>query len=214
MIAAAADKIVAQPGTLTGSIGVLFGHFDLSGMLRKQRITAEVTCSGSEPLSLLRPLTKRQKERFEQIVEASYTSFVDKVAAGRSISRRRVKRYAKGRVWTGEQAMRRGLVDALGGLEEAVVIACEEAGIADKLRADEVDRREMSSLSFGWDPFSSASLASVLPCAAAALLQAAGMASVVGTMLTAQDSVEKLLQHVRCSEAMLLARLQPEVELF
>ena len=130
MMAVAAEKIVALPTTITGSIGVLAGQPDLSGFLRQQRGKVETIALGAEPRSVWRPLSSAQRARLNETIDAMYADFKSKVADGRGLSARRVEAAAKGRVWTGRQAKRRGLVDALGGTDEAVAIACAAAGLS------------------------------------------------------------------------------------
>ena len=129
-MAVAAEKIVALPTTITGSIGVLAGQPDLSGFLRQQRGKVETIALGAEPRSVWRPLSSAQRARLNETIDAMYADFKSKVADGRGLSARRVEAAAKGRVWTGRQAKRRGLVDALGGTDEAVAIACAAAGLS------------------------------------------------------------------------------------
>ena len=110
--------------------GVLAGQPDLSGFLRQQRGKVETIALGAEPRSVWRPLSSVQRARLNETIDAMYADFKSKVADGRGLSARRVEAAAKGRVWTGRQAKRRGLVDALGGTDEAVAIACAAAGLS------------------------------------------------------------------------------------
>ena len=129
MIAVAADAIVASPGTLTGSIGVLTGALDVSGFLKQQRVSVMSVHEGTSPLGGARPLSSRQRAELKALAERCYQSFEAKVGAGRGLTKRQVSKAAEGRVWTGEQAISLGLVDALGGLDEATMRACEAAGL-------------------------------------------------------------------------------------
>lgn len=131
-IAAAADKIVAQPGTLTGSIGVLGGKFLASELWAKLGVTWEQVSTGKNAtmFSTNRDFTPEQWDRFQAEMGRSYEDFVNKVAEGRGMAPEVARSYAKGRVWTGAQARERGLVDALGGMDRALVLAREAAGIA------------------------------------------------------------------------------------
>jgi signal peptide peptidase SppA len=143
MIAAACDKIVAQPATLTGSIGVLAGALDASGFLRQQRASLTLLSKGPPPLGPARPLSRQQREDLRQLAADSNRDFEAKVAEGRGLSARAVRRVAQGRVWTGEQAAAIGLVDTLGGADDACRLACEAAGIGEQWASRKVERREL-----------------------------------------------------------------------
>ena len=131
-IAAAADVVVAQPGTLTGSIGVVGGKFAIGGTLEKLGVNVETITDGAmagmnSPFS---PFSDETRVRVQQQIDATYETFVQRVADGREMSRDDVHAIAQGRVWTGRQARDRGLVDELGGLRRALELAKERAGIA------------------------------------------------------------------------------------
>jgi protease IV len=131
-IAAGADKIVADPATLTGSIGVVSGKVLLSGLSEKLGITwdtAEVGKNGGI-YSVVDDYTPAEHERFEHMLDYVYAGFKERVAAGRKLSAAAVEEIARGRVWTGEEAKARGLVDELGGFERALALAKEKAGVA------------------------------------------------------------------------------------
>ena len=130
-IAAAADKIVAQPGTLTGSIGVVGGKFLTTELWAKLGVSWEQVSTGANAtmFSANRDFTPEQWNRFQAEMGRSYEDFVAKVATGRGVAPEVAQRHAKGRVWTGAQALERGLVDALGGFETALRLAREAAGI-------------------------------------------------------------------------------------
>ncbi len=132
-LAAAADKIVAQPGTLTGSIGVLGGKFLATELWAKLGVTWEQITTGKNAamFSANRDFTPEQWNRFQAEMGRSYEDFVAKVAEGRGMTPDVARGYAKGRVWTGAQARERNLVDALGGMDTALTLAREAAGIAD-----------------------------------------------------------------------------------
>jgi len=130
-ISAPAHVIVAQPGTLTGSIGIFAGKFVIDGTLDKVGITTETVKSGKNadlysPFSRFSP---EQREKVGQYIDGFYKNFVTKVAAGRHSTPAQIDAVGQGRVWTGAQAKERGLVDALGGLAAAVSIAKERAHI-------------------------------------------------------------------------------------
>ena len=130
-VSMAAHKIVAQPQTLTGSIGVLTGKFNLAGLAEKLGITTEKLIYGKEAdvFSPLRGLTDEEKRLFKQQILWIYDQFLAKVAQGRNMSQEDVDKIGRGRVWTGRQAKELGLVDELGGLPKALELAKKLAGI-------------------------------------------------------------------------------------
>ncbi len=131
-LAMACDTIVAQPTTITGSIGVFSVLFDLSSFLdNKIGITFEEVKTGNvgELITVTRPLTEPEKAIWQKRTEEIYESFTSKAAEGRGMSVTELKKIASGRVWTGAQAQERGLVDVLGNFEEALDIAAAKAGV-------------------------------------------------------------------------------------
>jgi len=130
-IAMAATKIVAQPQTLTGSIGVLVGKFSVDGLLGKLDITSEKLAFGEKAdiFSPFRPFTPEERKVLKEEILWTYEQFLTKAAEGRGLTRDEVDAVGKGRVWTGRQAKERKLVDELGGLTMAVGLAKKEAGI-------------------------------------------------------------------------------------
>jgi protease IV len=134
-IAVPADAIVAQPGTLTGSIGIFGGKIVIGGTLGKAGITTETITSGAnaDMYSPFTPFTAPQRAKVEEFMQDFYKGFVGKVAASRKSTPEQIHAVAQGRVWTGRQALEHGLVDALGGLDTAVAMAKEKA----KIPADE-----------------------------------------------------------------------------
>ena len=130
-IALAGDEIVAQPGTLTGSIGIYTGKIVYGGTLDKIGVTAEPVKSGANAdiYSPLTPFTPPQRQKVEAFMRDFYNGFLDKTAESRHMTRDEVHELAQGRVWTGAQAKERGLVDRLGGLDEAIDAVKELADI-------------------------------------------------------------------------------------
>ncbi len=130
-IAMGSHGIVAQPGTITGSIGVFSGKFNLRGLYDKIGVTKEIVARGRHAglFSEYRPWTEEERLRIRSLNEAFYSDFVGKAAKGRGKSYDDVHAIAQGRVWTGAEALRHGLVDRLGGLEAAVELAKEKAKI-------------------------------------------------------------------------------------
>ncbi|MEP6782931.1 MAG: signal peptide peptidase SppA, partial [Acidobacteriota bacterium] len=130
-IALGGDAIVAQPGTLTGSIGVYTGKFVTTGTLEKLGANIEATSSGkhAEIYSPDRRFTPEERKKIEASMQNVYDQFVERTAAARHMSPEKVDEIAQGRVWTGEQAKQIGLVDELGGLYKAIDIAKQRASI-------------------------------------------------------------------------------------
>jgi protease-4 len=128
-IAMPAHVIVAEPGTLTGSIGVLGGKFVVAGTLEKLGANVEGVAAGrhADIYSPLRPFSPEERAKLESQMEAFYDQFVEKVASARRSTPERIDAIAQGRVWTGRQAKEIGLVDELGGLSRAIAIARERA---------------------------------------------------------------------------------------
>ena len=132
-VAMAADVIMAQPGTLTGSIGVYGGKPVLSELMEKAGINSELLAEGANAgmFSLTRGFSPEQWERVNAWLDRIYDDFVSKVAKSRDLSRERTHELARGRVWTGADAHAHGLVDELGGLEDALALARKRVGLAD-----------------------------------------------------------------------------------
>lgn len=130
-IAMAGDVIVAQPGTLTGSIGIYTGKFVTGGTFGKLGANIEATSSGrhAEMYSPDRRFTPEERAKVLESMQAFYDQFVEKVAEARHSSPEKIDQVAQGRVWTGHQARQVGLVDELGGLQEALAIAKQRARI-------------------------------------------------------------------------------------
>ena len=130
-IAMPATRIVAQPQTLTGSIGVLAGKFSVDGLMAKLGVTADKVVFGekADAFSPFRPFTAEERKILKDEILWTYERFLAKAAEGRGLSRDEVDAVGRGRIWTGRQAKELGLVDELGGLTMALGIAKKEAGI-------------------------------------------------------------------------------------
>jgi protease-4 len=126
-----AHKIVAQPQTLTGSIGVIFGKFNMIRFYEKLGVTAEKIAYGkrADIFSTFRKLTAEERSLLKKEILWTYDHFTTKVAQGRHLTKEEVNKIGRGRVWTGQQAKEIGLIDELGGLSTALQIAKERAGI-------------------------------------------------------------------------------------
>ena len=136
-IAAPADKIVAEPMTLTGSIGVFSGKFVLAGLWDKLGVSWDSVSAGrnAEMGGSLAPFTPEQRQRFVTLTDVAYKSFLTRVADGRHMPTTAVDAIARGRVWTGVQAKEHGLVDELGGIDAAFRLAKQAAHLGDQLVA-------------------------------------------------------------------------------
>jgi protease-4 len=130
-VAMSAHKIVAQPQTWTGSIGVVWGKPNLQKLYEKLGISGERLTFGKKAdiFSTFREWTDEERELIREEMSWTYDQFLTKVAEGRNMSKEQVDSLGKGRVWTGSQALELGLIDELGGLSKAINIAKDLAGI-------------------------------------------------------------------------------------
>ena len=135
-LAAAATRIVANPGTLTGSIGVILQLAEIEGLLRKVGVRYEVIKSGrfKDSASFARPMTSEERAVLQTVLDDMHDQFVTAIAEGRGMPKGRIRALADGRVYSGRMAKELGLVDALGGLDEAIRLAGELGGIPGKPR--------------------------------------------------------------------------------
>ncbi|MBA3296168.1 MAG: signal peptide peptidase SppA [Acidobacteria bacterium] len=126
-----AHSIVAQPATLTGSIGVVLVKFAIGGTLQKLGMNMERVTSGryADMYAPDKVFTKEERAKVLEQMQATYDAFVEKAAAGRHTTPERIDAIGQGRVWTGAQGKQIGLVDELGGLDRAIVIAKQQAKI-------------------------------------------------------------------------------------
>ena len=132
-ISCAANQIVAEPNTLTGSIGV-FGMFpNMTGLFEKLDITSDVvkTHTFSDMGNTARPMTEAEKALVQGTVERNYRTFLSRCADGRNMSMEAIDAIGQGRVWTGEQALANGLVDRLGDLDTAIQVAADLADLSE-----------------------------------------------------------------------------------
>jgi protease-4 len=130
-IASPATRIIANPGTLTGSIGVIMELPNLEGLMNKIGIKTEVIKSGKHKdiASAFRSMGKEEREILQGVMDNVHEQFMKAVSEGRKIGMEEVRKIADGRVFTGEQAKAHGLVDELGTLEDAITTAGTLAGI-------------------------------------------------------------------------------------
>jgi len=130
-ISMAADQIFAQPGTITGSIGVLTGKPVLGAALGRAGITSDRIVQGTHAamFSSLEPFTGSEWALVNDWLDHIYADFTAKVASGRNMTAEQVHEVARGRVWTGADALAHGLVDELGGVDRATAVARQRAGL-------------------------------------------------------------------------------------
>ncbi|MBN2309458.1 MAG: signal peptide peptidase SppA [Candidatus Hydrogenedentes bacterium] len=147
MICLAADRVFANKGTLTGSIGVIFEYTSAAGLFEKLGVefssvrTGEYKGAGS----IAEPITERQKEHYQQVVNDYLDQFVEVILEERGLDEATVRGLADGRVFTGRQALELKLVDEIGGLDDAIDCAAELAGLTEEPRIIRV-RQEAWSL--------------------------------------------------------------------
>jgi protease-4 len=127
-----ADYVLAQPGTLTGSIGVFSGKFNLRGFYDKVGLKKELLARGKNALiyTEYRAWNDAERTRVQAMNAAFYADFVKRASEGRKKSFEQIDDVAQGRVWTGAEALQHGLIDKLGGFGDAVEVAMQRAGIA------------------------------------------------------------------------------------
>ena len=130
-IASAADTIFANPGTLTGSIGVIMAFSNIQDLIEKIGIRPEVIKSGAfkDVGSPVRPISSEERKLLQNLVDDVHQQFVEDVAKGRNLPIQDVQRLADGRVYTGRQAFELKMVDHLGGLQDAIDLLATQAGI-------------------------------------------------------------------------------------
>jgi protease-4 len=149
-IAAAADKIVANPGSITGSIGVIMQIPNLSDLLQKLGIRSVIIKSGryKDLASATRELTPAERKLLQQLLDDIHDQFIQAVVEGRGLSRNQVETVADGRIFSGRQALELGLVDQLGNLQDAIETAARMGGIEGKPQIVQIKEREFSLLRF------------------------------------------------------------------
>jgi protease IV len=132
-ISMAADEIVAQPGTVTGSIGVITGKPVVGDAIGRAGVSSDLVSQGAHAamFSQLRPFSADEWTLVNDHLDHIYADFTGKVATGRGMTAEQVDDVARGRVWTGADALAHGLVDELGGLDRAAAIARRRAGLSD-----------------------------------------------------------------------------------
>ena len=149
-IACAADSIVANPGTLVGSIGVLLPIENIEELLKKIGLQSTVIKSGKykDIGSMTRPITKEEEVILQELIDNTFNQFVDVVAEGRDMEREDVLKIADGRVFTGAQAIALGLIDKLGNLQDTIAMAAEMVGIEGEPKVIYPKKKKPSILDF------------------------------------------------------------------
>ena len=147
-VALGADTIIANPGTITGSIGVIASIFQYQRLFEKLGVSVETVKSGKfkDTGSPFRGMTGEEREYLQSLIDDTYDQFVHAVAEGRNLEVAEVELLADGRVYTGRQAKELGLIDLLGGLDEAVQIAGELGGISGKPQVVELAKKKLTLL--------------------------------------------------------------------
>ena len=142
-IAAGTDRIVANPGTLTGSIGVIMELANVKGLLEKVGVQSVVIKSGrhKDMASPLRAMTPEDRALLQTVLDDVHAQFIEAVATGRSLQVEQVKTLADGRIFTGKQAQTVNLVDELGDLHDAIQLAARLVGISGEPRVIETHKR-------------------------------------------------------------------------
>ena len=156
MIAVPAARIFAREATLTGSIGVLLETGEVSGLLKSIGVNAEAITSGplKDQPSFTRPLSPQGRDVLQGLVMDMYDQFVGMVASGRHMDAAKVRELADGRAYTGRQALRNGLIDAIGGETDARTWLAQTKGVSADLPVDDVPTTGLASRalssSLGW----------------------------------------------------------------
>lgn len=129
-----ADKIYAMPSTLTGSVGVIMGKFEISGLWEKLGVNWDGVSWGENAhlWSVNAPLSESERAALNAAIDSTYGDFIARVAEGRRMDKEKVRSIAKGRAWTGTQAKENGLVDEIGGLDASMEYAAELAGVSSR----------------------------------------------------------------------------------
>lgn len=148
--AAGADGIMANPGTITGSIGVIMGYTNFEALMQKIGLSAVVIKSGTykDTGSPARQMTADEKALLEEVTRQIHSQFVDAIARGRKLSVEQVKSIADGRIFTGERAHELGLVDRLGNFEDAVAWAGELGGIKGEVQTVYPEKEKTSFIDY------------------------------------------------------------------
>jgi protease-4 len=145
-IACAADKIFANPGSITGSIGVIAEWYNYGDLLKWAKMQSVVIKSGElkDAGSPTRPLTDAEKAYFQGLINNMYNQFVTAVSTGRKMNLENVRKLADGRVFTGQEAMGNGLIDEIGTFQDALAAATRMVGISGEPRLVSPPKKKIS----------------------------------------------------------------------
>ncbi len=145
-IACAADTIIADPATITGSIGVIFEFPVAEELFKKIGLKYEVVKRGDikEVGTWTRSMTDKERKSLQSVVDDTYEQFVEAIVAGRRMKKEEIMRIADGSIFTGRQAKELGLVDELGNLQDAIKIAGEMVGIKEYPKTVKEIKRNIS----------------------------------------------------------------------
>ncbi len=152
-ISAYGDKIYAEPTTITGSIGVFGMFFNVQKLATDLGLSFDIAKTGkfADILTISRPKTDEELALFQELVDWIYGQFIGKVSEGRHLDRAAVEEIAQGRVWSGTEAKKLGLVDEIGGLDDAVKFAAQKAQLGDNYRLVEYPRKkELTEIVTDW----------------------------------------------------------------
>jgi protease-4 len=149
-IACAAHKIVANPGTITGSIGVIIEFANIEELLGKVGLKSVVIKSGKykDILSPTRTMTPEDRALIQGVIDSVHNQFIEAVAKGRNLPKEKVVKIADGRIFSGEQAQQLGLVDQLGNFQDAIDAAAKICGIAGEPRIQYPEKKRPSIWEF------------------------------------------------------------------
>jgi len=149
-VAAGADGIVANPGTITGSIGVILGYTNFEELMQKIGLSAVVIKSGAykDTGSPTRPMSDDEKELLQEVALQIHGQFVEAIGKGRGLGVKQVEAIADGRIFTGQKALELGLVDRLGNFEDAVAWAGELGGIEGKVETVYPEKEKPSIIDY------------------------------------------------------------------
>ncbi|MBI5602180.1 MAG: signal peptide peptidase SppA [Deltaproteobacteria bacterium] len=145
-VALAANKIVANPATLTGSIGVILDLPNFKELLKKIGVSRETVKSGpyKDIGSPVREMTPEERRLLEEVINNVYQQFVEVVVKGRKLSREQVEKIADGRIFTGEQAKALGLIDELGSFEDAIDLTKKMVGLSGEVKLIYPEKKRLS----------------------------------------------------------------------
>ena len=143
------DRIFAEPNTITGSIGVIGMLFNVKELSQKVGVSFDVVKTGkfADTETISRPKTEEEMRAIQSVIDWIYDSFIERVAQGRKLDPAVVREIAQGRVWSGTDAKRLGLIDEFGGLEDAIHFAAQKAKLGSNYRLQEFPgKRELAEV--------------------------------------------------------------------